>query len=183
MTTDFESLFAIKLTALAKLSRFDLDETILDLYDKGLSYLGYKQLCDVIDELIFSRDDRTPFPSVKTIKGKIILEANPEAEAIEAAARIVQAVNRIGYTNPDAAKEFIGELGWRAVTRFGGWLAVCETMTPENVTTMQAQFRQLSKATLSRVEYGLEEFAPVIKLALRPTEKPSLPPGTNDEGA
>ena len=78
-------------------------------------------------------------------------KGDPDSDAREAAARIVQAVGKFGYMQGSAASKFIGSLGWRVVERIGGWQYLCENLgTNIDVTTFTAQARDLCKATWAR---------------------------------
>lgn len=91
-------------------------------------------------------------------------QENTRNEAVEAAARIVEAVSKFGYSNPSEAKMFVGDLGWRVVERNGGWLYVCENLGVNlNVNSFQAQARDLAMATIERKNQGLDEQAPQLK--------------------
>lgn len=83
---------------------------------------------------------------------------NPRAEAVEAATRIIQAVSDFGWAQGSKARPFIGELGWRAVERIGGWSYLCENLgTTLPLTTIQAQVRDLCESTILRAQSGLNE--------------------------
>jgi hypothetical protein len=154
--------FATQLFALAKLCGMELDKTILNLYDEALSPLGYERICSAINHVIIRRKSRDPFPSIQEIRSIIVPEKKPDHEAVEAAARIIQAVSKFGWCNGFQARQFIGELGWRLVERFGGWTQLCESMTRDNVAALQAQFRNLAKAQIERAAMGLDDIAPTL---------------------
>jgi len=156
--------FLNRMRALAKLCNFALDTTIISLYELGLQPHGLENASRAIEQIIFSRRDRDPFPSVKSIAEIIVPSINDDFEAIESAARIVQSVSKYGYSAGNEARRFMGELGWRIVERFGGWRTVCETMNSENIGTLQAQFRQLAKSQIHRAKIGMGDIAPVIPL-------------------
>lgn len=44
----------------------------------------------------------------------------------EVSSRIEGAITRFGYSNPERAKEFIGNIGWEVVRQCGGWSRLCE---------------------------------------------------------
>lgn len=85
---------------------------------------------------------------------------SPEQDAVEASNRIIQAMTRYGWTNPDRAREFIGELGWMIVEREGGWRDLCERTTNDDLPILKAQWRELAKALRSRAEAGKLDKAP-----------------------
>jgi hypothetical protein len=163
--TFIEDLFLTRIKALAKLCNFALDTTIVALYERALQSHGLDNASHAIEQIILNRKDRDPFPSVRAIIGIIKPEINEEHEAIEAVARIVQSVSRIGRYRGEEAKEYIGSLGWRVVERFGGWAHVCENLGSNlHESSFIAQARQLAKATLSRASSGSDDVAPVIPM-------------------
>lgn len=44
----------------------------------------------------------------------------------EVSSRIEGAISKFGYTSPDKAKEYVGEIGWVVVQQCGGWESICE---------------------------------------------------------
>ena len=114
------------------------------------------------------------------IPAKIIELMRPvvsdETLAREAAARIQEAIVRCGYTNPEAAKNYIGEVGWNVVRRFGGWRYLCENHGLSiNPLTFQAQARDLAKSHLELWKAG--EFGNVISM---PEKKEQIGSAQND---
>lgn len=100
------------------------------------------------------------------------LQVSDDAHAVEAAARIMGAVRSIGPYAPKHAERAIGELGWYVVERMGGWFGVCEMLTNDNTTSLQAQFREIAKSALQRGKHGTLHVAP--KLCENKTENFSL---------
>lgn len=125
--------------------------------DLARSGLSFTEISDGYEK--FRSTDKTlRFP----VPAQIIAIARPQADndslAQEAAARVIQAIGNFGWTNPEEARAFVGELGWRAVTRFGGWQYICENVGAEiNQQTIFAQVRDLSRATLKLDEVGIRD--------------------------
>lgn len=71
-----------------------------------------------------------------------------EALAHDSASKIKQAVSDCGYSDPIAARAFIGEIGWEIVRRSGGWSFICENLGTNKmpVLTFYAQSRDLAKS-------------------------------------
>lgn len=164
MTT--ETIFIQRLMALAKLCRFELDEVVLGLYDRALAPYGLARVASAIESVIVGRKTRDPFPSVKEIISIMVPERNDENESIEAVNRVKQAVPRFGRYRGDEAKEFIGELGWEVVQKWGGWGHLCENLGASiGETTFTAQARKDALSIQGRAKAGLHGMAPVIPLA------------------
>jgi hypothetical protein len=49
-----------------------LSKELVGMYESSLQSLGYPALCKAIEEIILSRGDRDAFPSIKTIREKIL---------------------------------------------------------------------------------------------------------------
>lgn len=93
----------------------------------------------------YMRDQKNKtFPSPMALRPYLEPELDSDTRGKLAAARVIEAVSKFGYTNPTEAKQYIGELGWNAVSRFGGWTYVCENLgVTIQITTFQAQARDL----------------------------------------
>lgn len=82
----------------------------------------------------------------------------PEAKAAETAARIVAAVPKFGYTNPSEARSFIGEEGWQAIQRQGGWMFICENLGINiQLSAFQAQIRNQLESSFKFGTSAIEE--------------------------
>lgn len=96
----------------------------------------------------------TKFPLPAQIRAIVRPEEyiSAEAQAREIAARICGAIPKYGWSNTAQARAFIGEIGWRAVERQGGWQYLCENVGANiNPTSFQAQIRDQIAAN---VQYG-----------------------------
>ena len=145
-----------RLFVLAEVCGAKLNEYQLAMYDAELSKLGYDVACAAVDKIFVTRKGTDKFPSIADIKAVAQPKLDPKHEANEAAARIVQAVSKFGYTSGTDAKEFIGELGWIVVQRHGGWASVCLMLNHENTSLYKAQFRDLALSLSARAEAGIE---------------------------
>lgn len=107
----------------------------------------------------YRRDDKVfRFPLPAQIRAIVTPIADPDSQAQEAAGRVIQAIGKYGWPHPTQARAYIGELGWRAVERFGGWLFLCENVGVEiNQTTIYAQIRDLTRATVKLGNAGIHD--------------------------
>lgn len=133
---------------------FELDESTIEMYDKMLSSYGYDNLTKALEDIFKERKSTDPFPSVRAIIEKLEPTVEPKALAAEAASRIIGAVRKFGYSNPNEAKQYIGELGWAVVERQGSWYSLCTTMRPEQEPTLRAQFERLALGLQQRIKAG-----------------------------
>lgn len=146
--------FVAKLTLVAEMCARQVSADLLVAYTTALEPIGFPALCAALDRIAMERNDRDPFPSIKTIRDLVAPPVNTDHDAIEAANRIVQAIADFGYYQAEGAKRFIGELGWLVVQREGGWETLCESLTTDQIPTRKAQWRELAKALIGRAQRG-----------------------------
>lgn len=141
--------------ALGEFYRIDVKRHHAEMYAKAVEDLSPDQISRAMEQV-----QRTSkfFPMPSEIRELAL--GSPKDEALEAASRIIEAVSRYGWTNPERARSFIGELGWLVVERDGGWTRVCETLTNQNQATVKAQYRELAAALMRRGAAGLGNQAP-----------------------
>lgn len=87
--------------------------------------------------------------------------ANDEADAREAATRILAAVSKFDRYHSQAPREYMGELAWHVVVAQGGWYSVCARVD-ESGSMYQAQLRDLALATIKRIRAGQADKAPAL---------------------
>lgn len=136
-------------------------DNVLALYVEDLADLEFPAVAGAIKEV--RRDPKTTrFPLPAAIRSRIAPTESVEDQAREAASRITSAVAKYGWTNPERAKEFIGEVGWYVVDRMGGWQNVCQTLCAENMPSLQAQWRELAASAMRRSKAGTLNVAPAL---------------------
>jgi len=136
---------------LAKETNKELSEDLVQIYIKLSETFGQDLLIKVFEEFIQNRNAKDPFPTPFEIKAKAEqLMGQTEDLPEEIAGRIVRAISRCGYTNPQDAKKLIGDVGWKIVETYGGWKSLCEGMTIDQTTIYTAQFRNLAEKLLER---------------------------------
>lgn len=141
------------------LSRPVISMYIDDLVNSGLSFSQCEEAYSSYRRN--SKNTRFPIPS------QIIEISRPQTSddslAREAAIRIQQAIAKYGYMSEESAQEFIGEIGWQVVRRFGGWRYVCENHGLElNPLTFHAQARDIAKAQIEMARAGIMNQAPQL---------------------
>lgn len=160
--------FISKFVLLAEMCGKSLSEDLVAMYEKSLSQLGYEKLSYVIEQIILERGDRDPFPSIRTIREKVVPTPSAESEAIDAANRISEAMAKYGYGRREEAKQFIGELGWLIVQRQGGWENLCENTLTTQMPTLRAQWRELGKTLWQKAKDGTLHEAPALPESTNP---------------
>lgn len=143
--------------------------TVADYYGRDIKPEVVTMMAEDLKDLPFwkvhaayssyrTKDKQMRFPMPSTIRELICPSAEPRALAIEAATRAIAAVSKFGWPAPHEAREYIGELGWRAVERIGGWVYLCENLgVTLQVTTLQAQIRDACEATIKLGDAGVHD--------------------------
>lgn len=174
MTFEERKKAAKAMAAFAKMYGRDLDQDTLSLILDKLADLSFDDFMMAI--VVYSDDPRNKtFPVPAQLKAIVLQRKDPRTEAIEASARIVSAVSSCGWTNPNSAKQYIGELGWRCVQMIGGWQYVCENLGVNiNVSTFQAQMRDLAEASFTRSANGFGDQPPELPESTKEYVKQNL---------
>lgn len=166
---------------------------IAAVFEKTLPKSALVVMLDAVDDLSYNdvitvltnwvgktKTNRYPYPA--EIREQIRPAISNEHLAREAAARVIQAVSKFGWCSPEQAKDFIGDLGWRGVERFGGWRHICSSLgTSVSQDAFYAQLRGLCESgqELARVGMGnepiqLPEPSRVVNLIDRVSKEKSL---------
>lgn len=133
------------LVGLAEYYGITLSPNQLSMYAEDLQDLSPQEL-KICIKIIRTTSNYFPRPSV-------ILEAargNYKDHGIELSNRIIEAMTKFGWSNPDQAKNHIGELGWKIVQQAGGWARICETSSDEQLPILRAQWRELAIVLLKK---------------------------------
>ena len=118
-------------------------KTLGEWFDKNINTTDYSGIFSkIVSE--FKPTATVSFPMISHVRE--ILNINPDKEKKEEAQniadRIIEAVNKCGYNNPDAARKYIGELGWRVLHEgYGNWLSFSTKLLSEQVEITRAHIR------------------------------------------
>lgn len=128
-----------------------LSEPLLAMYCDDLEGLPAQKIIDAYRA--YRRDPRNrSFPIPAQIRAMIENEPTNDAIAREIVARIVSAIGSFGWNNSSEAKKFIGQTGWLAVDRIGGWSYLCQEY---GLTIQPGQFMPQIKAVIQdRLDFG-----------------------------
>lgn len=140
----------------------ELKDSVLTLYIQDLIDLEY---ADILKAIGLIRKDRAQksIPRPADIRFLIKPDSDPETDAVEAAARILSAISRIGPYRSQDAKQFIGSIGWHVVERDGGWESICASVNSDNIGTLRAQWRQLALSAIHRMRAGIADSPPELQ--------------------
>lgn len=129
---------------------------------------GLEKILNAIDSYVFDSKNKTFF-SPATLRPYLNPELSVDAKANEVANRIRSAIGKYGWPNPNEARAYIGELGWKVVDRAGGWSYICENHGLDlNPLTFFAQSRDSAKALLESASIG--EFDKPIGIEFKKTK-------------
>ena len=139
---------AISIALTAEYYGKTISKAVISMMVSDLSDLDASRVLESYQN--YRRDGKNRFfPLPAQIRELVNFEISPEDKGREVASRVQSAVTKFGYSNPEDAKEYIGEVGWHCVNRFGGWGYVCENLgTNLQVLTFQAQVRDLAQVTI-----------------------------------
>jgi hypothetical protein len=128
----------------------NLSEVQLNLYADDLEHLEKHVLVKAALEYRRNPENKFfPLPAeILKLAGNEYSQS-PREKADVVANRIWDAIARFGWNNPDKARAYIGELGWKTVEMAGGWVGMCETSDIENKNIIIAQTRDLAMAAQS----------------------------------
>lgn len=146
----------------------DLKPEVVAMMADDLKDLEFKKVSEAYRTYRLDEKNRT-MPMPAQIRAIVKPSISPESEARAIVDRIKFAISKFGYMQSEAAKEFIGSIGWNAVRAQGGWFNVCSSDFVTN-TAMIAQIRQ---STLDQVQHGETKFGSNL-IQLEPRKSPEL---------
>ena len=141
----------------------NLLQEIADLSDnpKTLTAAQFKRYADSLEQYGWDKvyqaleslwKKSTRIPRVSDIEAEmgiakpLTLEEKIELQAHALISRIKTSFSRHGYTDPDGAREYLGEAGWLAIGETRGWIDLCQLDSSSDLSTRLAQIRQAAKA-------------------------------------
>lgn len=139
------------LAMLAEQSGEKVSEQRLEFTSERLRQYDVEQVCRALMRMV---ETARRFPTVGEIKAAMgVAEPTGQDEARMIAEAIMTGIRKFGYVDagnkktPQAIRLAIGEAAWDLVTSVGGWNAVIERAT-ENEMACRAQLRDLAEANL-----------------------------------
>lgn len=140
-----------------------LDDTAISMYVEDLSDLA---LADVETAILkYRRDPKNKtIPLPAHLRSLVGAGQTPRDLAEATLLRVMDAIKQFGWCNPNEAKLFVGDIGWRVIAGMGGWRRLCED--PDfNIGVFRAQFIN-SAETLIKYEDQTTLIASAPALAL-----------------
>lgn len=151
MTSDKTKTIKKLWIGLAEYYRMNLTDNQLTMYAEDLEDLEISEVAQAFKRI--RREELFEFLPLPAKIRSMILGSTKDL-ALDASNLIVEAMSRFGYTNPESARAFIGELGWKVVQREGGWQSLCERTTNDDLPILKAQWRELAGALYRRDQTG-----------------------------
>lgn len=126
-----------------------LDDTVVLMQVQDLQDLPVDDIVEAFTKYRIDPANRfAPLPA--NIRALIAPEVSDEQVGVEAASRIIEAMARVGWVDPQGARAFMGEIAWEVVVREGGWTALCERTKNDDLPILKAQWRELAKVVAIR---------------------------------
>lgn len=146
MTPQETARLAATFAMYAAYYRLKLDDEVLRMYAEDLSDLELAPVLEALNAYRKNPKNRAmPLPAM--VRDMLEPQLDDDTLAREAASRVLAAIPKFGYIGGTQAREYIGELGWSVVERYGGWQRVCESVGVElDIGVFQAQVRDSAKA-------------------------------------
>jgi len=153
MGTDAKWFNALQI--LATLSKFELTDDLLELYDQALGSYGYDALEKVTREMIYNRNTNDYFPSIKQFR-----EALGEDNFYQIAGKILETIrtdgrtlsmrdsygNFQGHDNFNALlNEKFGPIGVQVIKQMGGWQSLCESTKSSDIIFLQKTLSEMAR--------------------------------------
>jgi hypothetical protein len=142
-----------------------ISQNALKLFADMLMPFDYEKIMSSLESYLGNPKNKffpVPAQIIELMEPKI----NDDEEARRISATIIGCVSKHGYNNgPDARKE-IGELGWDIILRLGGWVSFCTELSDNNVTSFQAQIRDLASVSLKSYQGARHALAEHFSFAL-----------------
>jgi hypothetical protein len=154
---NYEAMYTKGLYELSDLTKSKMNPWMLEAYVE--IFRGrYEDGIKALKVAFMKTRSNSPMPSPADLLS-FVGETTPQAitardEANEMAGMIIKAVTKFGWPNAKAAKEFLGDDGWRIVEMSGGWSTICD-MDVDQLPSWRAQLRELSEAVTKKQHFGL----------------------------
>lgn len=149
MTIDERKMVQKILVTMADFYSRKISADAISLISDALSDLDGQQVITALKKYMTGADSKF-FPLPGQIRAMISPEASGDQLALEAANKIIEAMGKFGWTNPEKAREFMGPLAWEVVVRDGGWVSLCERTKNDDLPILRAQWRELAKVVSVR---------------------------------
>lgn len=145
------------------------------MYGKEINRMALGLLLDAVDDLPandvakalkewVAKSTQQRHPSPAEIREKVRPTPQDKDIAVNTTMRVVEAVKKFGWPNPEDARKFVGEAAWKVVCSFGGWMYICENLGASiSLTTFIAQCRDALTAEIGLKKAGVDTTLPALE--------------------
>lgn len=153
--------FLKKLYIIANVCEHELKKDVAEVYAELLEPFGWHRIEPIMNKfLLEAKINKFPVPAdFMEILNPPLQDSD---EGIEVANRIISAIGKYGYTNPEQAKEFMGDIAWAVVESWGGWQHICENFRCDDEGINRAQLRETAKTMIRRERQGRRQLPPMF---------------------
>lgn len=151
MTSTEKENIAKILPVMAEIAGATFSTAAIIMMVESMDDLDY---ASVIQTLTNWQRTEKKFPHPSDIRAKVMPEMDNKDDAILVANLIITAVSKYGYTNPEQARKFMGDLAWETVIKMSGWKHICETLTIDNEGIIRAQIRGMAEVVSKKAKRG-----------------------------
>lgn len=149
------SLFAAAMLRYAKFQPYGApdfsDPIVVEFWYDALSKYSADQLGSAMKQLAKGRR----FPSISDIETACgDLQLSDDSAARDVVKRIENCIRRFGYIGWDKVKPEIGEFGVHLVQMSGGWEALCDIPSENDMAIKMAQLREYAKVAWKKDAAG-----------------------------
>jgi len=144
---------------LAKLSSFEMDEAILELYWRYMSELPPTLILEALEEAILDTGSKSMFPSAKRLRSYVDPVVSIDDRGDQIARLISSCITKHGYNWPQKDRSWpseaiteLGKEGWEVVSRVGGWIKVHQESCVMDQGHFHAQIKKTAISTLRALE-------------------------------
>jgi hypothetical protein len=131
-----------------------ISEEMAQIYFRALVKYPEDEVCRVLEKCATNCKS---FPLLVDILSMLNPALEPRDEGVETANMIWKCIGKFGYTNPEAAKKYMGTLAWETVQHLGGWQDVCKINNDDRnhfIPQVRDLVIALNKRAKIRCEFG-----------------------------
>jgi hypothetical protein len=145
--------------AMIKFAKLKPSSTTPDFRDSDVSCFWFNQLKHIpasrLGEAMFKLIEGKYFPCIDEVRKQCgEVEFNEDEIAREFIPKIVNLVEKYGYTNPMNARKEIGEDRWQIIESLGGWDYICG-LSYNEFTFLMPQWRETAKVIIKKQRHGI----------------------------
>lgn len=148
-------------TACANVANKQIDDFGMDIWVESMMNMTDEEFDRALEFLrTCYREQR--LPKITDVESYAKQQLAGEEESQRAVDLIAEAIIRYGYTNPDRAKAYIGEFGWKLVSEIGGWTNICSIESMRDLDFAKTSWLKTAKILHKRAALGIIDKKPEL---------------------